>query len=207
MKRFYTSVLAAFLFLASTGYTLGCSSCEENKGCPCNRPKPPRTRKDQIETAVDQVEEVTKGCPCNNRPKPPRTRKDQIDNSITAEISAGELIDKITILQIKEQNINDPEKLKNVRTELESLTNTKDKLIPPSDEVNELEVALLEINKKLWDIEDDIRDKENNKNFDQEFVQLARDVYVTNDQRSIVKKQINMLTGSRLVEEKSYAAY
>ena len=271
MKRFYTSVLVAMVFLSS-GYAIGCSSCEEHKGCPCNRPKPPktrkdvidttidqveevskgcpcnrpprtrkdqvdttidqveevtkgcacnnrpkppRTRKDQIDTAIDQVEEVTKGCACNNRPKPPRTRKDQIDTTIdkieddkiTAEISAGELIDKITILTIKKENIKDPEKLKNVKAELESLTETKEDLIPPSEEINELQDELLEINKKLWDIEDDIREKENYKDFDQEFVDLARSVYITNDERSIVKRKINIVTGSRLVEEKSYAAY
>ena len=131
----------------------------------------------------------------------------KVNNKVTAEISIGELMDKIAILQIKVENITNPEKLKNVRTELESLSQTRDNMVPKSAEMDALTAQLLKINKALWDIEDEIRDKERNRCFDQEFVEIARSVYYTNDKRCAIKRKMNMLVGSRLVEEKSYTAY
>jgi len=137
----------------------------------------------------------------------PEKESKETNNHVTAEISVGELIDKITILKIKSHNIKDETKLDNIHTELKSLSKTKDNLVPKSSAIDALETKLLEINKTLWVIEDDIRDKERKKTFDQEFIELARSVYYTNDKRCAVKRNINELVGSRLVEEKSYAAY
>jgi hypothetical protein len=123
---------------------------------------------------------------------------------ILTPVSPGELIDKITILQIKSERMSDAAKLKNVRTELELLQatwrNSPHAAVDIAAEWSELK----RINEQLWVIEDDIRDKEHAKAFDQRFIELARAVYVTNDQRAAVKKQINTKLGSRLVEEKSY---
>ena len=127
--------------------------------------------------------------------------------SLFAEISPGELIDKITILEIKLERLVDAAKNANVRTELETLAASRDDAVPASPELDSLTAELKEINGRLWDIEDDIRDCERNKDFGPAFVELARRVYMTNDQRSRVKRQINELLGSRLVEEKSYTAY
>jgi len=146
-----------------------------------------------------------KPCPCQ-QPKPPQ-QKDEKSDKVTTEIAVGELVDKITILQIKSENIKDPEKLTNIRTELETLVKTLQENVPSSKELEELTEQLLEINKQLWDIEDAIRDKERERCFDQEFIEIARSVYYTNDERCRVKRAINDLTGSRLFEEKSYAAY
>ena len=103
----------------------------------------------------------------------------------------GELVDKITILQIKSENIKDPEKLKNIRTELETLLKTLEENVPASEKLEALKEKLLEINKQLWDIEDAIRDKERDKCFDKEFIEIARSVYYTNDERCRVKRKIN----------------
>jgi len=147
-------------------------------------------------------------CACqNHNPKPQKPKTEQTNDKVTAEISVGELIDKITILMIKAENITNPAKLVNIHTELESLIKTRNKLVPQTVELKNLTNHLLEINKKLWVIEDDIRDKERHKCFDQEFIELARSVYYTNDERCKVKRAINDMLGSRLVEEKSYAAY
>ena len=127
--------------------------------------------------------------------------------SLFAEISPGELIDKITILEIKLERLDDAAKLANVRTELETLAATRDGAVPASPELDSLTAELKEINGRLWEIEDDIRDCERNKDFGPAFAELARGVYMTNDRRSRVKRQINELLGSSLVEEKSYAAY
>jgi len=119
--------------------------------------------------------------------------------------SVGELIDKITILEIKKENITDNVKQKNVRVELKLL---KDKLksldIP---DLLEHTLSLYYVNKSLWAIEDQLRNKEKHKQFDDEFVQLARSVYYTNDERAQLKKQINILVGSTLIEEKQYDDY
>jgi len=126
---------------------------------------------------------------------------------ILVEIAAGELIDKITILQIKSERIQDVAKLQNVRQELNVLTQARDDLLPHSDSLTAATAELKRINETLWDIEDEIRGCERRQDFEVRFIELARSVYMTNDQRAAVKRQINDLSGSRLVEEKSYAAY
>ena len=118
-------------------------------------------------------------------------------------ISWGELFDKITILQIKNENLTSQDALKNVEWELKQLQTTLIKNFSQDVEVKHLETELRKINKKLWDIEDRIRDKERTSSFDDEFIQLARSVYITNDERSRIKKRINETFGSELVEEKS----
>jgi len=122
-------------------------------------------------------------------------------------ISPGELIDKITILEIKSQRMTDAAKLHNVRTELSLLTDTWKASPYAATDIAAEWAALRDVNAKLWDIEDDIRDKERSGSFDAGFIELARAVYVTNDERAAIKKQINTRLGSALVEEKSYAAY
>lgn len=126
---------------------------------------------------------------------------------IKVPISPGELIDKITILEIKAANISDVAKLANVKVELQLLQDTWATSGYASSDIDAEWNQLREINKKLWDIEDDIRDKERERKFDQEFIELARAVYITNDERAAVKKQINTKLGSKIVEEKSYAKY
>jgi len=123
--------------------------------------------------------------------------------SLFVEVSIGELIDKITILEIKASRIRDEAKLKNVSNELEILTSALS-VITPSQILDELKGKLRHVNEKLWDVEDALRLKERTKTFDDEFTQLARAVYITNDERARIKKQINEISGSRLVEEKSY---
>jgi hypothetical protein len=126
---------------------------------------------------------------------------------IRVPISPGELIDKITILQIKSARITDPEKVANVRNELALLEATwRDSAFSTSDVEVEW-VSLRRINEKLWDVEDQLRDKERARTFDQEFIDLARAVYFTNDERAAVKREINRKLGSKIVEEKSYAKY
>ena len=130
-----------------------------------------------------------------------------MSETITVEIAPGELIDKITILEIKQERMDDVDKLANVRTEWETLTASRDAAIEKSPELDNLTAGLKAINEKLWVVEDDIRDCERNGDFGPEFVELARAVYFSNDKRAALKRQINVLLGSRLVEEKSYAAY
>ena len=125
---------------------------------------------------------------------------------INTPVSLGELIDKISILHIKNINIKDNEKLKLIRDELELLNQTLNKHIKKNDIQNYLD-SLIEINSKLWVIEDDIRDCERNKKFDQTFIDLARSVYFTNDKRSEVKLEINKKFGSKIIEVKSYEEY
>ena len=122
-------------------------------------------------------------------------------------ISWGELFDKITILQIKFENLQDNNALKNVKREYDQLYSIFDKVFFENTIANQLIIDLKLINQKLWNIEDLIRDKERNKVFDEEFINLARQVYITNDERSRIKKNINKTFGSELVEEKSYADY
>ena len=125
---------------------------------------------------------------------------------ISTPVSLGELVDKISILHIKNINIKDDEKLKLIREELELLNQTLNKHISNNDIQNYLD-SLIEINSKLWVIEDDIRDCERNKKFDQTFIDLARSVYFTNDKRSEVKLEINKKFGSKIIEVKSYEEY
>jgi hypothetical protein len=122
-------------------------------------------------------------------------------------VSWGELFDKITILEIKEQRLASPTALANVRRELSALRQASEQ--PPGDhpELAVLKAALRAVNERLWVIEDDIRAKEAQQNFDADFVRLARAVYHTNDERSRIKRDINALLGSSLTEEKQYSAY
>jgi len=128
-------------------------------------------------------------------------------SDILTPISPGELLDKLTILQIKAENICDAGKLANVTTERTVLQSVVDAHIPRTDELNALTAALLAVNKELWAIEDAIRDCERAGDFGAKFIRLARAVYVTNDKRAALKKQINLAMGSDLIEEKSYADY
>jgi len=127
--------------------------------------------------------------------------------TVSVDVAPGELIDKITILEIKLERIEDEAKLANARIEYETLSKARDAAIAQSADLDRLSVELKSINEALWEIEDDIRDCERAKDFGDDFVKLARAVYVTNDKRMAVKRQINDLLGSHLVEEKSYAAY
>ena len=124
------------------------------------------------------------------------------------EVSNGELLDKISILELKMLKIEDEEKLVNVHKEFDTLNPLVVELFENHDgQLQNHYLELAEINGKLWDIEDWIRDCEREKRFDKEFVELARSVYITNDKRCEVKKLINILTSSGLVEEKSYKEY
>lgn len=127
--------------------------------------------------------------------------------TILTPVAPGELIDKITILRIKSERIADDAKLANVRRELEALNATRAAEIAETDELARLDAALQEVNEALWEIEDDIRDCEREGDFGDEFIRLARAVYRTNDRRAALKKEINLLLGSSIVEEKSYADY
>jgi len=128
-------------------------------------------------------------------------------SELLVPISPGELIDKITILEIKSQRMTDAAKLHNVRTELALLTDTWRASPFAATDIRAEWDALRAVNGKLWDIEDRIRDQERDGNFDEVFIGLARAVYVTNDERATLKKTINTKLGSTLVEEKSYADY
>ena len=120
---------------------------------------------------------------------------------ILVEVGAGELIDKITILRIKSERMTDAAKLANVKRELDVLGAARDASLPVSAELSALEA----VNNTLWRIEDDVRACEAKRDFGPEFIELARAVYTCNDRRAAIKKQINLLTGSSLIEEKSYA--
>jgi len=122
------------------------------------------------------------------------------------EVSHGEIVDKLTILQIKNQNITDPSKLDNIVKEYNYLLSIVENDLGISTESPEY-LELLSINNELWIIEDDIRDKERIKEFDEEFIKLARSVYYTNDVRAKIKKEINLKYSSGFVEEKSYSNY
>ena len=125
-------------------------------------------------------------------------------DKILAEISAGELIDKITILEIKAKKISNSEKLVEVNKELISLNETLKKYIPNQTKILEHKEDLKNINLKLWDIEDLKRNAEKNKNFDEKFIELARNVYKYNDERAKIKLAINVSLGSNIKEVKSY---
>ena len=122
------------------------------------------------------------------------------------EVSHGEIVDKLTILQIKKENITDPIKLDNIVKEYDYLLSVVENDLGISTESSEY-LELLSINKELWVIEDDIRDKERVKEFDDDFIKLARGVYYTNDVRAKIKKEINLKYSSGFVEEKSYQSY
>ena len=125
---------------------------------------------------------------------------------INTPVSLGELLDKISILIIKEKNITDTQKLYHIKKELDSLNKTLEDSISKSKIKDYIE-KLIEINSELWFIEDDIRDCERKKQFDQNFIDLARSIYITNDKRSEIKLEINKKFGSTLVEVKSYDNY
>jgi hypothetical protein len=125
-------------------------------------------------------------------------------NNMKIEVSIGEIVDKLSILQIKTAFIKDEEKLNNVKKEYDYLYDMvfNEMKIEQSDFFD-----MVSINQELWKIEDDIRDKERNKEFDEVFIELARSVYITNDKRAEVKKKLNLKYGSTFVEEKSYQNY
>ena len=127
--------------------------------------------------------------------------------NIKVPVSPGEVLDKITILEIKSERMSDPDKVHNVKAELALLQETWNENIRDTREIQSLHAQLKEINEALWEIEDDIRDKERAKEFDERFIELARAVYVTNDKRSRVKKELNLHLGSEIIEEKSYQDY
>lgn len=125
---------------------------------------------------------------------------------ILVEVSIGEILDKLTILKIKKKNISDPEKLVHIQKEHDILEEKSIQYLE-SKEVKDLFEELIEVNSKLWIVEDDLRDLESQKRFDDEFIEKARLVYVTNDMRFKLKNQINQLTESGIQEQKGYKAY
>lgn len=127
--------------------------------------------------------------------------------SVMTEVSWGELIDKYTILAIKQERLTDAAKLKNVQTELESLRRARSEAYAIAPDLDSLEAKLKAVNATLWVIEDDIRDCERAMDFGEAFIALARSVYRQNDLRAALKRQINERLGSKLVEEKSYQPY
>ena len=128
-------------------------------------------------------------------------------NTPLIQISWGELFDKLTILKIKLTKLKDKNALWNVKTEHDQLIKIYNKNFLQNSNAKLLISDLKRINEKLWDIEDKIREKERNKTFDEEFIELARNVYMTNDQRSSIKRNINEIFGSKIIEEKSYSDY
>lgn len=127
--------------------------------------------------------------------------------NIQTEISFGEFLDKLTILEIKSERISAPAKLENINHELAILREIWSNHPASVTDITEPMARLKAINEKLWEIEDNIRDKERNGEFDQGFIDLARAVYVTNDERAAIKRELNEILGSELVEEKSYSDY
>jgi hypothetical protein len=128
-------------------------------------------------------------------------------SEISVPVSPGELLDKITILRIKSSRMSDAQKLANVRIELKVLEETWGASPYAKSDIAADVTALLQVNERLWVIEDDIRDKERAQAFDSEFIRLARAVYFENDERAALKRRINLKLGSTIVEEKSYAEY
>jgi len=127
---------------------------------------------------------------------------------ILAEISVGELFDKITILNIKTKKISDNDKLQNILTELKILNNQSKKItVSDTQALNDLVFQLQKINEDLWDIENFKRECEAKKDFGESFIKLSRDVHFKNDKRAILKKEINLLSNSQIVEEKEYSKY
>ena len=128
-------------------------------------------------------------------------------NKIIIEVSIGELLDKISILEIKQEKIKNPEKLKFISNEHSILKNQLDKNVKTDDKINELFQSLKNINIKLWVIEDEKRQCEKNKDFDEKFIKLSRDVHFLNDDRAKIKLEINNHTGSAIKEIKEYTSY
>ena len=128
-------------------------------------------------------------------------------NKIIVEVSVGELLDKISILEIKQDKIKDPEKLKFISDEYSALKEQFNKNIKSDDTLNSLFQSLKEINSKLWVIEDDKRKCEKDKNFKEKFIKLSRDVHFLNDDRAKIKLEINKYTGSKIKEIKEYTTY
>ena len=127
---------------------------------------------------------------------------------ILAEISVGELFDKITILNIKTKKISDNDKLQNIHTELKTLNDQSKKItVSDTQALNDLVLQLQQINEDLWDIENFKRECEAKKDFGESFIKLSRDVHFKNDKRAIIKKEINLLSNSQIVEEKEYSKY
>jgi septation ring formation regulator EzrA len=127
---------------------------------------------------------------------------------ILAEISVGELFDKITILNIKTKKISDNDKLRNIHTELKTLNDQSKKItVSDAQTLNDLVLKLQQINEDLWDIENFKRECEAKKDFGESFIKLSRDVHFKNDKRAIIKKEINLLSNSQIVEEKEYSKY
>lgn len=122
-------------------------------------------------------------------------------------VSYGEILDKVSILIIKNQKINDKTKLLNVKKELNILQTVFQSIVKNNQNIQNLYNQLIDINTKLWDTEDSIRAKEKKQLFDNEFINLARSVYILNDKRAKIKKEINTISGSELIEEKSYTEY
>ncbi len=138
---------------------------------------------------------------------PPATSDETRMTQFAVPVSHGELIDKLTILEIKSERISDPAKLKNIHNELDALNAAWQADPAASIDITDARMRLKAINEALWEIEDEIRVKEKAQVFDARFIELARAVYVTNDQRAEVKREINEKLGSTLVEEKSYQPY
>ena len=126
------------------------------------------------------------------------------ESKIFIEVGAGELIDKLTILEIKLEKINSSEKLQNIRFEIAALNPARQRLLDAFPNLHKLQIELKAINEGLWVIEDDIRLCEKNKDFGNTFIELARSVYIQNDKRAEIKKKINILCNAQIVEEKSY---
>jgi hypothetical protein len=128
-------------------------------------------------------------------------------DNILAPLSPGELLDKISILEIKSERMTDADKLVHVRAELALLRAVWDRSVQDDETLDALHVQLLEVNQELWEIEDAIRARERAGEFDAGFIELARSVYFTNDRRAQIKQELNRLLGSGIVEEKSYQKY
>ncbi|MFQ6022012.1 MAG: DUF6165 family protein [Acidiferrobacterales bacterium] len=128
-------------------------------------------------------------------------------SQISIPVSIGELIDKITILEIKSERVDDIEKLKNINKELALLSSTWNSSSYAASEISKERAQLKSVNETLWDIEDQIRLKEAQGQFDETFIELARAVYINNDKRAAIKREINTILGSDIFEEKSYADY
>ena len=128
-------------------------------------------------------------------------------NKILVEVSVGELLDKISILEIKKEKIKDPEKLKFINDEYEVLKNQLNQNVKSDDKLNNLFNSLKDINSKLWVIEDDKRLCEKNSDFSEKFIKLSRDVHFLNDDRAKIKLEINNHTGSKIKEIKEYTSY
>ena len=128
-------------------------------------------------------------------------------NKIIVEVSIGELLDKISILEIKQGKIKDPEKLKFINNEYSILKDQLEKNIKSDEKINNLYLSLKDINNKLWVIEDDKRQCEKDKDFGEKFIKLSRDVHFLNDDRAKIKLEINNHTGSKIKEIKEYTSY